>query len=85
MSKGRRVDFLPEALKASSAEQICRGLWSRWVDEEQGRLAAFGRDWADPHLPWPYGGYILNGFERKEGLLDLDILLKIVWDCNKKG
>lgn len=69
MSKGRIVAFLPEALKASSAEQICRGPRSRWMDVEQGYLAPFGRHWDDPHLPRPYCGYILNGFERKKYFL----------------
>lgn len=31
MSKGKIVGFLPEALKASSVEQICWGLWGRWA------------------------------------------------------
>lgn len=31
MSKGKIVGFLPEALKASSVEQICSGLCGRWV------------------------------------------------------
>lgn len=32
MSEGKKVEFLPEALKASSVEQIGSSLWSRWVD-----------------------------------------------------
>lgn len=31
MSKGKIVGFMPEALKASSVEQICWGQWGRWV------------------------------------------------------